>query len=135
MARKNWPPLRKLFEDLVLLQGSRPSRLVPDHSSTSATLSSGQSEADRHAVAEFANELFWESFSAPSIVFSESQVAAADGPPRRYHAFLRALEGVFLVRLRPSRTPTRDLHNLTLSQYLLGPTSRIGWKPISSTDC
>ena len=64
---------------------------------TSATLSSGKSEADRHAVAEFANELFGESFSAPSIVFSELQVAAADGPPRRYHAFLRALEGAFLV--------------------------------------
>ena len=64
---------------------------------TSATLSSGKSEADKHAVAEFANELFGESFSAPSIVFSELQVAAADGPPRRYHAFLRALEGAFLV--------------------------------------
>lgn len=64
---------------------------------TSATLSSGKSEADRHAVAEFATELFGESFSARRIVFSESQVEAGGGPPRRYHAFLRALEGAFLV--------------------------------------
>ena len=64
---------------------------------TSATLSSGESDADRHAVARFANELFGESFSARSIVFSESRKTPADGPPRRYHAFLRALEGAFLV--------------------------------------
>ena len=64
---------------------------------TSATLSSGKSGADRKAVAKFAHELFGESFSAPSIVFSDSQVASADGAPRRYHAFLRALEGAFLV--------------------------------------
>ena len=64
---------------------------------TSATLSSGESHADRHAVAGFANELFGESFSARSIVFSESQGSSTDGPPRRYHAFLRALEGAFLV--------------------------------------
>ena len=64
---------------------------------TSATLSSGKSDADKHAVAGFANELFGESFSAGSIVFSELQATSADGPPRRYHAFLRALEGAFLV--------------------------------------
>ena len=64
---------------------------------TSATLSSGKSDADRHAVAGFANELFGEPFSARSIMFSESQATSADGPPRRYHAFLRALEGAFLV--------------------------------------
>ena len=64
---------------------------------TSATLSSGESDADRYAVARFADELFGESFSARSIVFSESRESPADGPPRRYHAFLRALEGAFLV--------------------------------------
>ena len=64
---------------------------------TSATLSSGTSEADRHTVAEFAGELFGEPFFAPGIVFGESQVAAANGSPRRYHAFIRALEGAFLV--------------------------------------
>ena len=64
---------------------------------TSATISSGESEEDRQVVAEFAKELFGEPFSPPSIVFGESQPTAADGPPRRYHAFLRALEGAFLV--------------------------------------
>lgn len=64
---------------------------------TSATLSSGVGEADRLAVAEFANELFGESFFAPSIIFGESQAASADESPRRYHAFLRSLEGAFLV--------------------------------------
>ena len=64
---------------------------------TSATISSGESEEDKQVVAEFAEELFGEPFSAPGIVFGESQQTAADGPPRRYHAFLRALEGAFLV--------------------------------------
>ena len=64
---------------------------------TSATLSSGESEIDRQIVAEFAGELFGEPFSEPGIVFGESQAAAAGAPPRRYHAFLRALEGAFLV--------------------------------------
>ncbi len=64
---------------------------------TSATLSSGESDADRQAVAGFANELFGESFSTRSIVFGESRETPTDGPPRRYHAFLRALEGAFLV--------------------------------------
>ena len=60
---------------------------------TSATISSGESEEDKQVVAEFAEERFGEPFSAPGIVFGESQQTAADGPPRRYHAFLRALEG------------------------------------------
>ena len=64
---------------------------------TSATISSGESEEDKRVVAEFAEELFGEPFSAPGIVFGESQPTATDGPPRRYHAFLRALEGAFLV--------------------------------------
>ena len=64
---------------------------------TSATISSGEGEEDKHVVAEFAEELFGEPFSASGIVLGESQPTAADGPPRRYHAFLRALEGAFLV--------------------------------------
>ena len=64
---------------------------------TSATISSGENEKDKQLVAEFAEELFGEPFSTPCIVFGESQPRAADGPPRRYHAFLRALEGAFLV--------------------------------------
>ena len=64
---------------------------------TSATITSSQGYADRRGVAEFASELFGEPFSTPSIVFGESLPTADDGPPRRYHAFLRALEGAFLV--------------------------------------
>ena len=64
---------------------------------TSATISSGQSGHDKQAVAEFAEELFGEDFSVPGIVFGESTSSDSDGPPRRYHAFLRALEGAFLV--------------------------------------
>ena len=64
---------------------------------TSATITSGQGGEDRRAVAEFATELFGEPFSTPSIVFGESLRTDRDGPPRRYHAFLRALEGAFLV--------------------------------------
>ena len=64
---------------------------------TSATLSSGESETDRQIVADFAKELFAEPFSDPGIVFGESQVTPDDSSPRRYHAFLRALEGAFLV--------------------------------------
>ena len=64
---------------------------------TSATLSSGESEADRQVVANFAMELFAEPFSDPGIVFGESHATSDDSSPRRYHAFLRALEGAFLV--------------------------------------
>lgn len=64
---------------------------------TSATLSSGESEADMQAVAEFANELFGEHFSVPGIVFGKSEAAASNESPRRFHVFLRALEGAFLV--------------------------------------
>ena len=64
---------------------------------TSATITSGQDRDDKRAVAEFATELFGEPFSTPSIVFGESRQTEEDGPPRRYHAFLRALEGAFLV--------------------------------------
>ena len=64
---------------------------------TSATITSGQGGEDKRAVAEFATELFGEPFSTPSIVFGESLQTDHDGSPRRYHAFLRALEGAFLV--------------------------------------
>ena len=64
---------------------------------TSATISSGETEEDKQVVAEFAEELFGESFSASGIIFGKSPPEAPDGSPRRYHAFLRALEGAFLV--------------------------------------
>lgn len=64
---------------------------------TSATITSGQGDEDKRAVADFASELFGEPFSSPAIVFGESLQTDDDGPPQRYHAFLRALEGAFLV--------------------------------------
>ena len=63
---------------------------------TSATLSSSQLQEDRQAVADFATELFGEPFEGSGVIFGESQNVAG-GAPRRYHAFLRALEGAFLV--------------------------------------
>ena len=64
---------------------------------TSATISSGEGEEDKQMVAEFAEALFGEFFSASGIIFGESQPEATNESPRRYHAFLRALEGAFLV--------------------------------------
>ncbi len=64
---------------------------------TSATITSSQENKDRLAVAEFAEELFGEPFSTPAIVFGKQLTADGDGTPQRYHAFLRALEGAFLV--------------------------------------
>ena len=65
---------------------------------TSATISSGKGKEDKRAVAKFAQELFGEHFPSSSIVFGESPPAHdGSGAPRRYHAFLRALEGAFLV--------------------------------------
>ena len=64
---------------------------------TSATITSSQGDEDKRLVAEFATELFGEPFSTSAIVFGESLQSSVDGHPRRYHAFLRALEGAFLV--------------------------------------
>ena len=64
---------------------------------TSATISSGEGEEDKQVIAEFAEQLFGEPFSVSGIIFGESKPTDADAPPRRYHAFLRALEGAFLV--------------------------------------
>ena len=63
---------------------------------TSATITSGQYDKDRRAVAEFAAELFGEPFLSRAIVFGKA-LQNDNGTPRRYHAFLRALEGAFLV--------------------------------------
>ena len=64
---------------------------------TSATISSGESEKDKQAVADFAHELFGENFSSRGIIFGKKKEGAGNRSPRRYHAFLRALEGAFLV--------------------------------------
>ena len=64
---------------------------------TSATISSGEGEEDKRAVADFAGELFGEPFLVPGIIFGKSEQTSEDERPQRYHAFLRALEGAFLV--------------------------------------
>ena len=64
---------------------------------TSATISSGEGEEDKQAVAEFAEELFGETFLAPEVIFGETQQASERRTPHLFHAFLRALEGAFLV--------------------------------------
>ena len=64
---------------------------------TSATITSRKDETDKKIVAEFATELFGEPFSSSTIFFGESLLQQVGRPPRRYHAFLRALEGAFLV--------------------------------------
>ena len=64
---------------------------------TSATITSSQDEEDKLLVAKFAAELFGEVFTTESVVFGESLLTGDDEHPRRYHAFIRALEGAFLV--------------------------------------
>ncbi len=69
---------------------------------TSATIASGEGEEDRRLVGEFAEHLFGEPFSTPSVVFGEHepQEKGAKADLRRYHVFMRALEGAFLVHER-----------------------------------
>ena len=64
---------------------------------TSATISSEEGEKEKAEVAKFAQELFGDSFESSGIVFGESQEDKRSETPRRYHAFLRALEGAFLL--------------------------------------
>ena len=87
--------VRRLKQRLIKGGRQRPFSCI----ATSATITSGKSNEDSEAVAEFASELFGESFSSSAIVFGESLSTSKsdDFPPRRYHSFLRALEGAFLV--------------------------------------
>lgn len=63
---------------------------------TSATVASGENEKDQHAVANFATDLFGESFTQDDVVFGEKHKQDRTRP-RRYHIFLRALEGAFIT--------------------------------------
>ncbi len=72
--------------------GGRPFRCM----ATSATLSTGEGEKDRAAVAKFAETLFGEAFGSGDVVFAEREEERGE-EASRYHAFLRALEGAFLV--------------------------------------
>ena len=65
---------------------------------TSATISSDKSEKSKVAVAHFAGELFGEKngFSAENIVFGKRKESEKQ-QPSRFHLFMRALEGAFLI--------------------------------------
>ena len=63
---------------------------------TSATMTSTTDSEDQAIVADFAAELFGERFSPDGVIFGKQQTVA-QVRPRRYHMFLRALEGAFLV--------------------------------------
>ena len=84
--------IRRLKQRVRVGGRQGPTRCI----ATSATMSSGQSEEDKQLIAEFGRELFGEPFSASGVIFGVT-AQADEGPPRRYHAFLRALEGAFLV--------------------------------------
>lgn len=64
---------------------------------TSATISSGESEDDKNAVANFAQELFDEDFGADNVIFASKKQPSNDGEAQRFHFFMRALEGAFLT--------------------------------------
>ena len=85
--------IRRLKQRLREGGRSDPFRCI----ATSATVSSSEGEEDARAVARFASELFGEPFWADGVIFGESQAQVDDEQPRLYHAFLRALEGAFLV--------------------------------------
>ena len=85
--------IRRLKQRLRTSGRKEPFRCI----ATSATISSGEGEEDKRAVSEFASELFGESFFLPGIIFGESEQVGEDEEPQRYHTFLRALEGAFLV--------------------------------------
>ena len=66
---------------------------------TSATISTGETEKEKVKVAKFASELFGEEFFADNIIFGKRANTRDNSEDRagRYHIFLRALEGAFLI--------------------------------------
>ena len=65
---------------------------------TSATISSGEGEKDKQAVAEFAKALLGEPFSTSGIIFGKHEnKTPQERGVRRFHIFARALEGAFLI--------------------------------------
>ena len=63
---------------------------------TSATISTGEGEEDKQAVASFAEALFGEKFFADNVIFGRSRQTKNENP-RRFHLFMSALEGAFLT--------------------------------------
>jgi len=64
---------------------------------TSATISSGEGEQDKAAVAGFAEALFGEPFKAEEGIIFGKKKKNNDSKVQRYHGFLRSLEGAFLI--------------------------------------
>lgn len=70
---------------------------------TSATITSGEGQRDQQAVAGFAKGLFGEPFTSDNIILGETKPShQTEGHGQsedvgRYHLFLRALEGAFLI--------------------------------------
>ena len=85
--------IRRLKERLREGGGRKPFRCI----ATSATISSGQGEEDKSIVAQFGQELFGEPFSGEGVIFGRLRQSVANKTAGRYHMFLRALEGAFLV--------------------------------------
>ena len=63
---------------------------------TSATISAGEGEEDKKAVASFAEALFGEKFFPNNVIFAKNK-RTKDENPRRFHLFMSALEGAFLA--------------------------------------
>ena len=64
---------------------------------TSATITSDEREEDKKTVIKFATELFGEEFSTNGIIFGEYEPQKEKSEIRRFHMFVRALEGAFLT--------------------------------------
>ena len=65
---------------------------------TSATMSSSEESKEKETVAGFARAIFDEVFSSADVIFGKYDKQANKGAkPSRYHVFVRALEGAFLV--------------------------------------
>ena len=68
---------------------------------TSATIASGDTQDDQRAVADFAGALFGERYNDSGVVFGRYAETRSEPERaldvRRYHVFVRALEGAFLL--------------------------------------
>ena len=71
---------------------------------TSATITSGREQRDKQMVAEFAEGLFGEPFTSDGVILSKINQPSSIEENRnrsedigRYHVFMRALEGAFLI--------------------------------------
>ena len=90
--------IRRLKQRLSDGGGENEIRFI----ATSATITSSAQEDDKQLVASFAKELFGEPFNLSGIIFEytiaySSQTENQLNDIGRYHIFVRALEGAFLI--------------------------------------